>query len=167
MQRENLKDFKARRLCSNVTLAKNVNLLMVEAQMCLIRNDPRALQLCLTWRWLSNLYLVKMEVSSFTLTCICRSIQEFKSLEVLAFEMETAIASLEEQLAIANEEKDLATLRADSLASDLEALKHELHSSNSELRVLEEEVSVLVSLLYFIVENSIRSFYSLNACLIL
>lgn len=137
---------------------------MVEAQMCLIRNDLRDLLLCLTWRWLSNLYLVRMEASTFTLTSLYRSIQEFKSLEVLAFEMETAIAALEEQLAVANEEKDVATSRADSLASDLEALKHELHSSHSELRVLEEEVSVLVSLLCFIVENTIRSFYSLKAC---
>lgn len=105
-----------------------------------------------------------MEVSSFTSTSIC--VQEFKSLEVLAFEMETAIASLEEQLSIANEEKDIATSRANCLASDLEALKDELDSSNSELRILEEEISVLVSLLCFIIENTRRRFSSsFKACL--
>ncbi|XP_057785128.1 kinesin-like protein KIN-7O isoform X2 [Salvia miltiorrhiza] len=70
-------------------------------------------------------------------------LEQFKSLEVLAFEMEAKIASLDEQLEIANEEKDIATSRADSLASDVEALSDELHSSNSELRALEEEVSAL------------------------
>ncbi|KAL8489358.1 hypothetical protein ACS0TY_025309 [Phlomoides rotata] len=70
-------------------------------------------------------------------------LEEYKKLEVLAFEMESAIASLEDQLAFANEGKDLATCRAESLASDLEALSNELHLSNSELSSLKDEVSVL------------------------
>lgn len=68
--------------------------------------------------------------------------------------MEATIASLEDQLAIANEEKDIANSRADSLASDLQAMSDELHLSNSELRTLQEEVSVLVSLLSLILTHS-------------
>ncbi|XP_047946706.1 kinesin-like protein KIN-7O isoform X1 [Salvia hispanica] len=70
-------------------------------------------------------------------------LEQFKNLEVLAFEMEAQIASLGEQLAIANEEKDIATSRAESLASDLGVLSDELQLSNSELGKLEEEVSQL------------------------
>lgn len=72
--------------------------------------------------------------------------QEYKKLEVLAFEMETAIASLEDQLTFANAGKDLATCRAESLANDLETLSEELQLSNLELNTLKDEVSVLVSL---------------------
>ncbi|KAK6149072.1 hypothetical protein DH2020_016597 [Rehmannia glutinosa] len=53
--------------------------------------------------------------------------EEYKKLEVLAFEMETTIASLEDQLAMANGEKDVATSRAESLASDLQSLSDELY----------------------------------------
>ncbi|KAL0339752.1 UNVERIFIED_CONTAM: Kinesin-like protein KIN-7O [Sesamum radiatum] len=69
--------------------------------------------------------------------------EEYKKLEVVAFEMETVIGALEEQLAIANGEKDAATSRSESLASDLQALSDELYLSNSELSTLEEEVSNL------------------------
>ncbi|KAK4404781.1 Kinesin-like protein KIN-7O [Sesamum angolense] len=69
--------------------------------------------------------------------------EEYKKLEVVAFEMETVIGALEEQLAIANGEKDAATSRAESLASDLQALSDELYLSNSELSTLKEEVSIL------------------------
>ncbi|KAL6552607.1 hypothetical protein OROHE_007971 [Orobanche hederae] len=68
---------------------------------------------------------------------------EYKKLEALAFEVESAIAFLEDQHAFANEGKDLATCRAESLACDLEALSNELHISNSELSSLKDEVSVL------------------------
>ncbi|KAI3472268.1 hypothetical protein Pfo_029756 [Paulownia fortunei] len=70
-------------------------------------------------------------------------LEEYKKLEVLAFEMETTIASLEDQVAMANEEKDVATSRAESLSCDLQELSDELHLSNSELSKLKEEVSVL------------------------
>ncbi|GFP80821.1 kinesin-related protein 4 [Phtheirospermum japonicum] len=70
-------------------------------------------------------------------------LEEYKKLELLAFEMEDTIASLEDELTMANEEKDAATSRAESLASDLQSLSDELSLSNSELCALKEEVSVL------------------------
>ncbi|GER25788.1 kinesin motor family protein [Striga asiatica] len=70
-------------------------------------------------------------------------LEEYKKMEVLAFEMEATIASLEDQLATANEEKDIATSRAESLAVDLQSLSDELSLSNSESSALKEEVSVL------------------------
>nr|GMD43022.1 kinesin-like protein KIN-7O isoform X1 [Ipomoea batatas] len=71
--------------------------------------------------------------------------EEYKKLEVLAFEMETTIASLEEQLTIANEEKEEAESRAGSLESDIQTLSDELNVSNAELSVLKEEVLNLKS----------------------
>ncbi|KAL0453198.1 UNVERIFIED_CONTAM: Kinesin-like protein KIN-7O [Sesamum latifolium] len=76
-------------------------------------------------------------------TALAEVEEEYKKLEVVAFEMETVIAALEDQLAIANGEKDAATSRAESLASDLQALSDELYLSNSELSTLKEEVSNL------------------------
>ncbi|XP_051150638.1 kinesin-like protein KIN-7O isoform X2 [Andrographis paniculata] len=61
---------------------------------------------------------------------------EYKKMEVLAFDMETTIASLEDQLEVANRDKD----EANSIA---ERLSQELELSNSELSALEKEVSVL------------------------
>ncbi|KAL0404825.1 UNVERIFIED_CONTAM: Kinesin-like protein KIN-7O [Sesamum radiatum] len=78
-------------------------------------------------------------------TALAELEEEYKKLEVVAFEMETVIGALEDQLAIANGEKDAATSRAETLASDLQALSDELYSSNSELSTLKEEVSSLVS----------------------
>ncbi|KAL6987278.1 hypothetical protein U1Q18_013029, partial [Sarracenia purpurea var. burkii] len=71
-------------------------------------------------------------------------VEDYKKLEVLAFEMETTIASLEEELAAANEEKGVAVSRAESLASDFQILSNKLNTSNSELNALQEEVSDLV-----------------------
>nr|GMD44776.1 kinesin-like protein KIN-7O isoform X1 [Ipomoea batatas] len=71
--------------------------------------------------------------------------EEYKKLKVLAFEMETTIASLEEQLTIANEEKEEAESRAGSLASDIQTLSDELNASNAELSVLQEGVLDLKS----------------------
>ncbi|KAL6498525.1 hypothetical protein OROHE_026622 [Orobanche hederae] len=70
-------------------------------------------------------------------------LEEYSKLEVLAFEMETTIASLEDELAMANEEKNAATSRAESLAFDLQSLSNELSKSNSELCALQEEISAL------------------------
>ncbi|KAL6555341.1 hypothetical protein OROGR_006599 [Orobanche gracilis] len=70
-------------------------------------------------------------------------LEEYSKLEVLAFEMETTIASLEDELAMANEEKNAATSRAESLGFDLQSLSDELSLSNSELCALQEEISVL------------------------
>ncbi|KAF6170558.1 hypothetical protein GIB67_031966 [Kingdonia uniflora] len=66
---------------------------------------------------------------------------EYKKLEVLAFEMETTIASLEEDLARTNKEKDEILLRNEVLTSDVEATYYRLSTKNSELEKLEQEVS--------------------------
>ncbi|XP_011075412.1 kinesin-like protein KIN-7O isoform X2 [Sesamum indicum] len=79
-------------------------------------------------------------------TALAELEEEYKKLEVVAFEMETVIGALEDQLAIANGEKDAATSRAESLASDLQVLSNELHLSNSELTLKEEVVNLRTSL---------------------
>lgn len=65
-------------------------------------------------------------------------------MEVLAFEMETTIASLEDELATAREEKEQATSAVESLALQTQDLSYKLNMSNSELRTCEEAVSSLV-----------------------
>ncbi|XP_071737421.1 kinesin-like protein KIN-7O [Rutidosis leptorrhynchoides] len=69
--------------------------------------------------------------------------EEFNKLEVLAFEMEATIGSLEEQLAIVNDEKEQAVLRAESLDLKVQELSDKLNFTNSELQTLEELVSSL------------------------
>ncbi|KAA8517248.1 hypothetical protein F0562_017500 [Nyssa sinensis] len=69
--------------------------------------------------------------------------EDYKKLEVFAFEMETTIASLEEELAAALEEKEQTISRNGSLGSELQALSDKLNMSNSELNMLQEEVSGL------------------------
>uniref|UniRef100_A0A5B7BK84 Putative centromere-associated protein E isoform X3 n=1 Tax=Davidia involucrata TaxID=16924 RepID=A0A5B7BK84_DAVIN len=69
--------------------------------------------------------------------------EDYKKLEVLAFEMETAIASLEEDLAVAREEKEQAITRNEILASELQALSDKLNMLNSELSMSQEEISGL------------------------
>ncbi|XP_019245888.1 PREDICTED: kinesin-like protein KIN-7O isoform X2 [Nicotiana attenuata] len=69
--------------------------------------------------------------------------EEYRKLEVLAFEMETTIASLEEELTISHAEKEEAISRAENLACELQALSDELNMSNTELNMLKEEVSSL------------------------
>ncbi|OVA18500.1 Kinesin [Macleaya cordata] len=66
---------------------------------------------------------------------------EYKKLEVLAFEMETTIASLDEELAATNAEKEEALIRSDILASELEAMSLRLSTADTEIQVLQEEVS--------------------------
>ncbi|XP_042515640.1 kinesin-like protein KIN-7O isoform X2 [Macadamia integrifolia] len=66
--------------------------------------------------------------------------EEYKKLEVLAFEMETTIASLEEELEAANREKAEAIIRNEVLTSELEAMSCKLESSNLELKMSQEEV---------------------------
>ncbi|CAH9068847.1 unnamed protein product [Cuscuta epithymum] len=70
---------------------------------------------------------------------------DFKKLEVLAFEMETTIASLEEELANSNKEKEEAESRAESLAADIQTLSDELDVSKAQLCALKEEVLHLTS----------------------
>ncbi|KAF7135026.1 hypothetical protein RHSIM_Rhsim08G0184500 [Rhododendron simsii] len=69
--------------------------------------------------------------------------EDYKKLEVLAFEMETTIASLEEELAAAREEKDVTVSRTESLTSDLQTLYDKLSLSNLELSTLQGEISDL------------------------
>lgn len=61
--------------------------------------------------------------------------------------METAIASLEEQLAAASREREEALSRNENLASELEAMSERFSKSSTELNILREEVSGLVSFL--------------------
>ncbi|KAL9411491.1 hypothetical protein AB3S75_045150 [Citrus x aurantiifolia] len=69
--------------------------------------------------------------------------EDYKKLEILAFEMETAIASLEEQLAAASREREEALSRNENLASELEAKSERFSKSSTELNILREEVSGL------------------------
>ncbi|XP_043694386.1 kinesin-like protein KIN-7O [Telopea speciosissima] len=65
--------------------------------------------------------------------------EEYKKLEVLAFEMETTIASLEEELEAANREKAEAIISNEVFTSELEAMSNKLESSNLELKMSQEE----------------------------
>ncbi|OMO99839.1 hypothetical protein CCACVL1_03590 [Corchorus capsularis] len=69
--------------------------------------------------------------------------EDYKKLEVLAFEMETTIASLEEELAAANRDKEEAISRNEDLAFELQALTEKLNVSSSEMNALREELSCL------------------------
>ncbi|KAK1357414.1 Centromere-associated protein E [Heracleum sosnowskyi] len=71
--------------------------------------------------------------------------EDYRKLEVLAFEMETTIASLEEELASARAEKEQATSTIESLDVEMQSLSDKLVMSNSELAVYEEAVSTLIS----------------------
>ncbi|KAK9664426.1 hypothetical protein RND81_14G041000 [Saponaria officinalis] len=66
--------------------------------------------------------------------------EEYRKLEVLAFEMESTIASLEEDLAAANLEKEDLLARNESLSFELEMLSDKLETSNAELNALNEEL---------------------------
>ncbi|GAA0158383.1 hypothetical protein LIER_15428 [Lithospermum erythrorhizon] len=68
---------------------------------------------------------------------------ECERLEVILFEAETTISSLEEDLTIIHQERDEANCRAESLASELDSLSDELKLSNKELEMLRDEVSRL------------------------
>ncbi|XP_058114053.1 kinesin-like protein KIN-7I isoform X2 [Magnolia sinica] len=66
---------------------------------------------------------------------------DYQKLEVRAFEMEAKIASLEEDLLAANGEKEEAFVRNEILASELEAISSKLSTTNSELKLLQEDVA--------------------------
>ncbi|KAL4565287.1 hypothetical protein LXL04_029375 [Taraxacum kok-saghyz] len=69
--------------------------------------------------------------------------EEYRKLEVLAFEMERTIASLEEQLTIANDENQQAVLRSESLVQEVEDLTDKLGFTNSKVERLQETISSL------------------------
>ncbi|XP_023641305.1 kinesin-like protein KIN-7O isoform X2 [Capsella rubella] len=66
--------------------------------------------------------------------------EEFKQLEVLAFEMETTIASLEEELAAERGEKEETLSRNEGLDSEIRALTEKLEHSNTQLEHLQKDV---------------------------
>ncbi|KAJ0716663.1 putative plus-end-directed kinesin ATPase [Helianthus annuus] len=80
--------------------------------------------------------------------------EEYRKLEVLAFEMETTIGSLEEKLAIANDETQQAVFRSETLIFEVEELTEKLNFSNSELQKLEELVSSLRAELEEVVQRN-------------
>ncbi|KAK8688997.1 hypothetical protein V6N13_087728 [Hibiscus sabdariffa] len=69
--------------------------------------------------------------------------EDYKKLEVLAFEMETTIASLEEELAAAHRDREEAISRSEDLTIEFEALTKKLDISSSEINALREELSGL------------------------
>ncbi|KAG7581089.1 Kinesin motor domain [Arabidopsis suecica] len=69
--------------------------------------------------------------------------EEFKQLEVLAFEMETTIASLEEELAAERGEKKEALCRNEGLDSEITDLTEKLEHSNTQLEHLQKDVTEL------------------------
>lgn len=79
--------------------------------------------------------------------CLLNLYQEdFEKLGVLAFEMETTIASLEEELAAERGEKEEALCRNEGLDSEITALTEKLEHSNVQLEHLQEDVMDLVRL---------------------
>ncbi|XP_010486612.1 PREDICTED: kinesin-like protein KIN-7O [Camelina sativa] len=69
--------------------------------------------------------------------------EDFRQLEVLAFEMETTIASLEEELVAERGEKEEALCRNDGLDSEITALTEKLEHSNTQLEDLQKDVTEL------------------------
>ncbi|KAM1079722.1 hypothetical protein TB2_014129 [Malus domestica] len=69
--------------------------------------------------------------------------EEYKKMEVYAFETETKINSLEEELSAVYREKEDAMSTNDALASELENLSEKLSTSNLELEALQEELLAL------------------------
>ncbi|XP_024923871.3 kinesin-like protein KIN-7O isoform X3 [Ziziphus jujuba] len=69
--------------------------------------------------------------------------EEYKKMEVYAFEMETRIVSLEEELSAAVREKEETLSKNDDLTSVLEDLSEKLNISNLELKTSQEEVAAL------------------------
>lgn len=73
--------------------------------------------------------------------------EDHKKLEVFAFELETKIASLEEQLKATYNEKEEAIFRNECLLSELETLTEKLRIENIQLTAV-QDVSKLVSLCF-------------------
>ncbi|XP_019429712.1 PREDICTED: kinesin-like protein KIN-7O isoform X2 [Lupinus angustifolius] len=73
--------------------------------------------------------------------------EEYQKLEVFAFELETRITSLEEELAAALKEKEEAISINEGLTSELDDLTEKLNTSTSELYNLKEDISALRQIL--------------------
>ncbi|KAK3020705.1 hypothetical protein RJ639_046568 [Escallonia herrerae] len=74
-----------------------------------------------------------------------RGLEDFGKLEVLAFEMERTIASLEDQLAATRGEKEEALSGIEHYALEMQVLSDKLNMSNTELSTLQDVVSSLRS----------------------
>lgn len=72
--------------------------------------------------------------------------EEFHNLEALAFEMETTIASLEEELAAERGEKEELLCRSEGLDQEVTSLTEKLELSNTQLEQLQIDITELVSL---------------------
>lgn len=72
-------------------------------------------------------------------------------MEVYAFEMETKIVSLEDELSAVLREREETLSKNDDLTSELEALSEKLNKSNLEVNALQEEVSALVSFFFLVI----------------
>lgn len=73
--------------------------------------------------------------------------EDHTKLEVFAFELETKIASLEEQLKATYNEKEEAIFRNECLLSELETLTEKLRIANIQLTTF-QDVAELVSLCF-------------------
>ncbi|KAL5067461.1 hypothetical protein RYX36_018348 [Vicia faba] len=71
------------------------------------------------------------------------SLEEYKKLEVYAFESETRITSLEEEISVALNEKEEVISINEALNSTLEDLSEKLRTSTSEISDLNEEISAV------------------------
>lgn len=71
------------------------------------------------------------------------SLEEYKKVEVFAFESETRITSLEEEITAALREKEEVISINEALNSELEDLTEKLSTSTSEIYDLKEEISAL------------------------
>ncbi|CAL5207567.1 unnamed protein product [Lathyrus oleraceus] len=71
------------------------------------------------------------------------SLEEYKKLEVFAFESETRIASLEEEISAALKEREEVISINEALNSELEDLTEKLRTSTSEIYDLKEEISAV------------------------
>ncbi|XP_062111974.1 kinesin-like protein KIN-7O isoform X3 [Humulus lupulus] len=69
-----------------------------------------------------------------------QTLQEYKKMEVYAFEMETKISSLGGELSAVTAEMEETLSRNEDLTSELEALAEKLNDSTTELNLLQEEV---------------------------
>ncbi|KAL9256575.1 Kinesin-like protein, partial [Drosera capensis] len=83
---------------------------------------------------------------------------DYKNLEVLAFEMEATIATLEEQLATVNQENEELVAKAEVLSAEITVLSDKLDTSNSELTMYQDENLYLKSKL----EQSEKSYQEIE-----
>lgn len=83
---------------------------------------------------------------------------DYKNLEVLAFEMEATIATLEEQLATVNQENEELVAKTEVLSAEITVLSDKLDTSSSELTTCQDENLYLKSKL----EQSEKSYQEIE-----